>query len=226
MGLNAHAHLPIASALTAAEATNIQTECPERKHWSHNRAGGRCTCTWWGARPLNFSHWNLYMKIALWNQNARFFPKQGPYYHIRKLRPSKGKVTKKLPSKETKREEKNRMVLKKPCTLTATQTTQNTGKIKFPSHKKQNQNFDTYLAFGWLRAIFFSSISLSQVTMFIPAFAAYFIWEACLQGFVYIMFSGEMPRSCTNAISDWKTRASQSLTQSSAVSLLNFLDVL
>lgn len=90
------------------------------------------------------------------------------------LRPSKGKVTKKLPSKETKKRE-NRMVLKQPCTLIATQTTQNTDKIKFPSHKKQNQNFDTYLAFGWLRAIFFSSISLSQVTMFIPAFAAYFI---------------------------------------------------
>lgn len=87
----------------------------------------------------------------------------------------------------------------------AQQTTHNTGKIKFLPRKKQNQNSDTYLAFGWLRAIFFSSISLSQVMMFIPAFAAYFIWEACLQGFVYIMFSGEMPRPCTNAISDWKT---------------------
>lgn len=91
----------------------------------------------------------------------------------------------------------------------AQQTTQHTGKIKFLPPKKENQNSDTYLAFGWLRAIFFSSMSLSQVMMFIPAFAAYFIWEACLQGFVYIMFSGEMPRPCTNAISDWKTRTYQ-----------------
>ena len=57
----------------------------------------------------------------------------------------------------------------------ARQATQHTGKIKFLPPKKENQNSDTYLAFVWLLALFFSSMSLSQFMMFIPAFAAYFI---------------------------------------------------
>lgn len=163
---------------------------------------------------------------------TKIFLRSLPYYKIspktrallsyRKLRPREGntwreKKKKKSYLKDRHHREKRKtdmwVVLKKPCIIAAAQQpTQNTDKIKSLQHKKRKRNFDTYLAFGWLRAIFFSSISLSQVMMFIPAFAAYFIWEACLQGFVYMMFSGEMPRPCTNAISDWKTGAYQSFT--------------
>lgn len=160
-------------------------------------------------------------KIFLWRlPYYKISPKTRALLSYRKLRPREGNTwrgKKKSYLRDRHHREKRKTdmwaVLEKLCiTAAAQQTTQNTDKIKSLQYKKQKRNFDTYLAFGWLRAIFFSSISLSQVMMFIPAFAAYFIWEACLQGFVYIMFSGEMPRPCTNAISDWKTGAYQSFT--------------
>lgn len=100
-------YLLVVPALTSAEATNIKTKCSERKHWSHNRAGGRCTCRWWGDRLLKFNHWKFYMKIVLWNQNTRFLPKQG----LRKLRPSREKSRKKSTFKRDKEENRYKWIM-------------------------------------------------------------------------------------------------------------------
>lgn len=63
MGLNAHAHLLIVSALTSAEATNTQTTLQENTEATTEQAdvlaGNEVP------RLLNFNHWNFYLKIAL-----------------------------------------------------------------------------------------------------------------------------------------------------------------